>query len=312
MKYYYRWKLFRYKKVKKFLDEHPDECDAIEEIADEKANLVTAITDIEVAEDIQTTDTTGVTDDTDAAKVTMAETVVQYAHLGRPKARGAQSATLVKALTYEVYEITRATKADALSISRSIRKTLHDYPAIFTNIKPAHFTKMDSVITGYDAVQTNPSDAISNKKIHGTEALITPFQAGDLAIDNMTDYFVGEYMQSNPTFISDFKEACAIEVEGVRHTGLIATLMQANPPEGESKFLEGGVCKILEREREAITDINGILTIIKFKSGTVHVEFSKTGFKTKKVIMIFKRGYIEQVEIILEKDLSAPDEPPVS
>jgi len=295
------WRFFAFKKVLKFCSDHNADLHPIDGFDDETTNLTSTVDKIGVAEDIQGTVTSGVTDETDEAKIEMAETIVQMAHLGRPKARNAGKTTLVDAISFEAYEIIRAPKAAALSKSRNIFNTLKDNPTVFTNIKPADITLMEGLIAAYDSAQVNLAAIMTDKKIMGTEAYFDLFAAGNVAVDNMYDYVYGTFNKTNKNLVKAFKNARAIEIEGVRHTGMLATCMESKEMKGETPFIEGILCKIVEMNREVLTDINGIGTIIKFKTGTYHVEFSKEGYITKHMILSFTRGEIVQMEILMER-----------
>ncbi len=295
------WKLTTFKKIQKFNIDHTSETGAITEYAAEKTKLNDAVLNIEADEIIINQNTKGITDDTNADKVNMADTVYQYAHKALPKARDAKKETFVKQLEIEVYQILKASKADALTIARGIRKLLADNPTLFDNIEPAELTDLDDTIAKYDASQANPAMAIETKKITATELIIKEYENADAAIENMVDYFVGKYFKTKRALVKEMKNCLRIEVEGVHHTGLIVSCKQANPPAGAFPYEEGVLCKIVERNREVLTDINGMGSIIKFMPGTMHVEFSKAGFVTKTMIIIFKRGHIEEVEVVMEK-----------
>jgi len=299
MRAYLQGKLFSYRKVLKYSGDHDTDFDSIDGFTDEKTILEDGIDKITGAEDIQGIVTKGVTDDTEQSKIDMANILVQFAHLGRPKAKNAGKESLVKAISFEVYQIVKATKADALSICRNILETLKD--AIFTNIKPADKTAMQEAIDNYDAVQADVAVLISKKKVEGTMAYYELFKKCDLAVDNMFDYVYGTYNLSKPNLVKGFKDARALEIEGVRHTGLVFTCLESVLKKGETPFVEGVLCKIVEKSKEGLSDIDGIGSIIKFYPGTYHVEFSKVGYITKHMIISFKRGEIVQLEILMER-----------
>jgi len=299
MKAYLQAKLFSYKKVLKYSGDHDTDFDGIDGFTDDKTVLEDVVGNIEGAEDIQGIVTKGVTDDTEQSKIDMANIVVQYAHLGRPKAKNAGKESLVKAISFEVYQIVKASRADALSIARNILETLKD--AIFTNIKPADKTAMQEAIDKYDAAQVEVAVLITKKKVEGTMAYYDLFKKGDLAVDNMFDYVYGTYNISKPKLVKGFKDAKAIEIEGVRHTGLVFTCLESKPLKGETPFVEGVLCRIVERNKEVVSDIDGVGSIITFQPGTYHVEFSKEGYVTKHMIISFKRGEIVQMEVLMDR-----------
>ena len=106
MRAYLQGKLFSYRKVLKYSGDHDTDFDSIDGFTDEKTILEDGIDKITGAEDIQGIVTKGVTDDTEQSKIDMANIMVQFAHLGRPKAKNAGKESLVKAISFE--EIGRA------------------------------------------------------------------------------------------------------------------------------------------------------------------------------------------------------------
>ena len=117
----------------------------------------------------------------------------------------------------------------------------------------------------------------------------------------MFDYVYGTYNLTKPNLVKGFKDARALEIEGVRHTGLVFTCLESVLKKGETPFVEGVLCRIVEKNKEGLSDIDGIGSIIKFYPGTYHVEFSKAGYITKHMIISFKRGEIVQLEILMER-----------
>jgi hypothetical protein len=57
--------------------------------------------------------------------------------------------------------------------------------------------------------------------------------------------------------------------------------------------------KLVELNLIAHSNIYGLAGLSKFKNGTYHVEFSKPGFVTKKMIIFVKRGQNVEVEVVL-------------
>ncbi|MEI8203281.1 MAG: hypothetical protein WCH34_09735 [Bacteroidota bacterium] len=296
-----RWKFNTFKKIQTYNVDHAPDVNAIPEYAADKTALNTAVLNIEADDVIITANNKGITEDTTAAKIDMVDTTYQFAHKALPKARAANANELVEKLDIEPYEITKASKSEALAISRGVKKVIEDHPLIFTNIEAEDLAELGDSITHYDAEQSKPATAIETKKITSHEHIIEEFKNGEAAIENMQDHLIGKYYKSKRSLIKEFKNCRAIEIDGVHHTGLIVTCKQANPPAGAFPYEENVLCKIVERNREVLTDINGIGTIIKFKGGTCHVEFSKVGLVTKTMVIMFRKGHIEEVEVVMER-----------
>ena len=301
MRLYLHWKLFSFIRILKFLSDHPTEVAAITDMAGDVTNLQDSVVKIQAAEAIQESNNTGVTDETKAAKKQMAETIIQFAHKGVPKARDAKALDVLKKLNHEVTYIMKAPKAEALNRSREIMKILSN-ATLFPNIKPANLTAMADSITAYDAAMVNPITVRETKKVEGTAALDEATKKADAAAENIYDYFYGEYQDTKPGLVKELADCMGLEIEGVRHTSLIGMCVDANPPAGTlTALLEGVLMRILELNLIATSDINGLLGVSKVKPGTYHVEFSKDGFVTKQMIIVFKRGKTEQVEVMMQR-----------
>ncbi len=302
---YLRSKLLNILKVKKFNTDNAADVAAIDGYADEITDMDSGLAVILAAEDIQTHNTKGITEDTVDAKKTMAETVIQVAHKAIPKARKAKNKEITKQLKHEVTFIYRAANADALSRARDIRKVLSDNAGVgklFPNVKPADITAMDDSIKAFDIAQLNPPAARETKKIEGTTSLIEAFKTTEAAMENMYDYFYGEYKLTKPLLVKELRDCMAVEAEGIRHNGILALVAEANPiPGALTNAIQDAEMKILELNLIATTNVYGLCGISKIVSGTYHVEFTKVGYVTKQMIIFVKRGHIEQVEVLMER-----------
>ena len=262
--------------------------------------MVAAIAEIQTAEDKQETDTTGITKEVEAAKQIMADTMIIYAKKGLPMARLAGKTEFVKILEHKPYFIYRASKATALSRARIMKNTLAGNLTVFSNIKPADIADMDAVILAYDEVKVDTQDAIGAKKEDGTEAIYAAYVKGNAALKNIYDFFYGEYQKNEPELVKKLADCMVVDKTGVHHTGITALFLDGNPPVGSiTNLIQNGVIKIMELNKQALSDINGVVSIIKIKPGTYHIEFSKAGFISQTLIVKIKRGKIITLEITL-------------
>lgn len=302
---YLKKKFEGFVKVINFNTTYSTETGAITEYADEVTELDAVVSGIQDAEDIQGTNTKGITEDTKDLKRTMAETVIQIAHKGLPLARKAKNKDLVKQLQREVSFIYRAAKLDALSRAREIQKALivnSGTGHVLTNIKPADLTLVANDIKAYDDAHEDPDFAAQTKKFNGTAALLDLFNRGEAATENMYDYFYGYYQKTKPEIVKILADCLAMDREGVKHTGLIAMIVEANPPVGAiTNAVENATLKIVELNYIATSDIYGLAGIAKIKPGTYHVEITKEGYVKKEMIIFFKRGRMEQVEVLMDR-----------
>lgn len=66
--------------------------------------------------------------------------------------------------------------------------------------------------------------------------------------------------------------------------------------------MQGVTVKNVELNKVAVSDISGVARMIKMKNGKYHFEFSKQGYKTKVLIITVRKGKIERVEVVMEKE----------
>ena len=302
MKKIFSWKLINYFRVLNFVGLWQSKFDAITNEAAEIAKLEDAVDEIQAAEDIQETPTTGITDEAKVLKKNMGDTIIIYAKKGLPLARNAGKTELVEILTHGASYIYSASITTALSRARLMRKTLTDYHDIFTNIKPADVADMDAAIAAFDAVKVDTQDAIDDKKEDGTAAIYKGYVKGNAALKNIYDFFYGEYQKTDPVLVKKLADCMAIDQTGVHHTGVTALITDPNPPAGAiTNLLEFAMMKVIELNKQALSDINGVAALIKIKPGTYHIEFSKAGYVTKVMIVKIKRGQIVTLEVTLAR-----------
>jgi hypothetical protein len=299
---YLKWKLESFLGILKFIDNHPNVSTDIPEMDDDVSDLRETVAAIVAAEQIQGSNIEGVTQETKDKKKLMARTVIGIAHKARPLARRAKKWELFKKLDFAIYYIGHAPKVDAVSRAKEIQQVITENGAFFTNIKPADFTAMTNTINAYSEAQSAPRAAKEHKKALGTDALAELYIKGNDAADNIYDFVFGYYELTNPGLLDELDLNCGIQREGVRHNGISALCVDGNPPAGAiTHLLQDVELKIVELNKTAKSDINGIAVLTKFKHGTYHIEFSKAGFVTKQMIVFVKRGQTVELEVEMER-----------
>jgi hypothetical protein len=298
-----KWKLETYENLQQFLDEHPEILDDIPETGTESAKLDAGVDEIRIAEGIQSTNTEGVTKNTKQLKKTMAGTIISFARKARPLARNAEKWDLFDQLNYEPSFIYYAPKVDALSRAKNIFNTMKDNSTLFTTVKPDDYPLMLGTIEAYESGHLAPRKAREYKKAMGTEAYSPSYKKCEIAAENIYDYVSGQYEFTNPSLVEQLKEVLSIDREGVQHTGLEAVCIDKNPPQGAiTQLLEKVVMTIVELNKSALSDIDGIATLIKFRNGKYHVTFSKAGFKTVEMILKIERGKVLHLNVEMERE----------
>ena len=302
MKHYRTWKLESFYALLQFIIGHAFMSTDIPDLADEVSDLEDATAEIGGEKGIQESPTTGVTTATKAKKLLMAKTVIAKAHKGRAKARRAQEWDLYAKVDYEVSYILKAPKLDAVTRAKNIQKVLVDNATVFTNINPTDKTAMTDTIKAYDDVKLAPRGAIETRKAQSTEAYELSFKKAQTAADSIYDLIFGEYELTNPNLVKELKLVCGIVEEGVRHNTIHAICSDGNPPQGAiTALLEDVTLLIMELNKKAVSDINGVVSLTKFIQGTYHVEFSKVGYVTQTMIIHVRQGETVELEVEMER-----------
>jgi len=288
---YLRWELESYVALLMFLASHPEILNLIPEMAGDIDGLQNIVDKAEYAGVIQITPTSGITRDIKAEKLQMAKTIIRIAKKTRPLARTAKKMELFAQLNHPVSYINQAPKLVALLRAKAIRKAIKDNNTFFSNVKPADYTAMDTVILAYDTDHGKTRVTIEFKQVAGTDAISKLVQEGYLFRDNIVDFVEGYYVEDDPDLVDEMKKNIGIEMEGVHHTGIESLCVDGKPVEGAiTNLLQDVEMLIIELGRKAKSDINGLATIIKFTPGTYHVTFKKTGYIDRVMIVRVKRG----------------------
>jgi hypothetical protein len=295
---YLKWKLESFLGILKFIDSHDNVSTDIPEMADDVSDLKNGVTAIQKAEQIQGSHTEGVTTYTKNKKKMMARVVIGKAHKALPIARRAKKWDLVEKLDFPISYVSKAPKVDALSRAKELQQVIAGNGGLFTNIKPADTTAIDNAIKDYELAQMAPRAAKEQKKAEGTDALAELYVAANAAADNVYDFIFGYYELSNPGLLDELNLLAGIQKEGVHHNGITAMCVDGNPPaDAVTHLLQDVEMKLVELNLIAHSSIYGLAGLSKFKHGTYHVEFSKPGFITKKMIIFVKRGQMVEVEV---------------
>ena len=245
-------------------------------------------------------ETQGKTKDAKIAQLTMAALIVKFAHKGLAKARIAKNEDFIKVFDKEISTIMRPAKVDSIKLCNEVVKCFVDNDTFFDNILPADIVAMNNAISAFDAIKTVTANTIDLRKIEGTDAIHLLIKEIYEIMQIIYDFVYGEFIDTNKTLVDELEASMAINVEGIRHTGLLIVCMDKNSI--EKTAIQDAQVKIVEVNRTAITNILGEATIIQFRSGTYHVEISKAGYKTKKSVIYFKRGRIVKIEGEMERE----------
>ena len=299
-----------YDRVDNFYLKYKTELDLIFGFTDIINNFHNARHDLDDAALIQGIQITGILKDFESLQNELINTLIPFALLGAVQARTANNEILSEKLTHYPTYLSQVSRTIILIRATEIRNALNENlhtlanpTGIITTVTPANIATVDALLASFQVTAQHPKEAIIERKTQGTEVLVKEFKAVDDAVDTISDLIFATYLVSNPDRISEFNACKKLAIYGVRHTGFLAFISDANPaPDALTSALMGIEVKIIElKNKTAISDINGMAGIIKFKPGTYHVEFSGAGYQTKEMIITFKLGQMIDLDIQLNK-----------
>ncbi|MCX6352027.1 MAG: hypothetical protein NTX03_09215 [Bacteroidetes bacterium] len=230
------------------------------------------------------------------ALLLMGKTVVKYAKRGAVKARQIGNTGLAEGLGIPLTDITKATKAGAITVAKNIRKLLNDNLATLTNIIAANITEIDNTITAYDNIKDKPTEVQQVRKADGTDLLEAQFVIADLAANNMLD-LLESYYEDTPkqALVNEMELAKQLITTGVRHTKVQFTVLanENNEP------LENATALDISNGKVYHANMDGVITIEKHKPGKFHFTVACVGKTSKDVIVDVKRGMNNEVGVRL-------------
>jgi hypothetical protein len=306
---YQEAKIGSYLRIKDFNVKYHTELALIVGYFDEATKMENALTAIQKAAIQQDVETGGIVRDLKTLWSKMGDVTIKYALLGAVEARNAGNNELDKQLSHYKTFITKPSKEQAIINASKIREALNNNlhtianpDGIIHNVIAANIAEIDKAIADFAAAEELPEEAIKTKKTQGTEMLPPEFDTADNAVTNMYDLVYSTFSVSKPEILNEFVENKKLAVYGIHHTGLLVHVVDANPPEGAlTDAIENILVKLTKLDRSAVTDIKGFAGITKFVAGTYYIEFSGEGWKTKTLLLTFKRGQMVEIEVEMER-----------
>lgn len=130
-------------------------------------------------------------------------------------------------------------------------------------------------------------------RVAARKSMVETMGAIDGSLEVIDDLLVNTYGASAEEMVLAYRVQRLIKNNEVRHSGLVCTLTDA----GTGALLEGATVAIEALGKTAVTNIEGVASIIKMKWGTYHVVFSAEGYVTQTLTLTIERGRIGKVAV---------------
>ncbi len=115
----------------------------------------------------------------------------------------------------------------------------------------------------------------------------------DRSLEVIDDLLVNAYKTSAAEMVLAYRSNRLINNSEVRHSGLLSTLTDAVT----GAALEGAMMAIEALGKMAVTNIEGVASIVKMKWGRYHVVFSAEGYVEQTLTVTIERGRIGKVAV---------------
>jgi hypothetical protein len=236
----------------------------------------------------------------DSAKSAMADIVIKYALRASVKAARAGNEQLAEQLSQSITYILQATKQEAITRAKAMCKAMSDNLTILTNVTTQNIIDITAAIAAYQTIQSQPLTTIQITKATATDVLPSLITTTDEAVNNMYSLLCSYFNDTNPTLVNEFALAMHVTATGVHHAGIAATVTTIVPPATTATPAEGITMKIVELNKQVVSDINGTINLQGIKAGTYHAEFSGTDMVTKTIVIAIVSRQIINVNVLLQ------------
>lgn len=285
-------------KIRTFLNDNNSIWAGFARLVTEVAAFLGFLVNIDNEAAKQAAPTTGVTTGKNDFRTIMAAKLVKFARKARVWAHDVNNTTLEALFNVQLSDFLEGSEADAISKATDIKIALNDNIASLGpyNIVGGDVTAIGTAITNFANAKDTPGAAEAFTK-SATDALPGLFDKADTSLEIIQDLLISDYSESNPDEVDQFKVAHHIDNIGVHHTGIRADIVYSDG----SGVAQGIQMKIIELNKTATSDINGIDEIIKCRAGTYHIQFSGAGIVTKTITIKIKRGQIISLHVEVTK-----------
>ena len=169
----------------------------------------------------------GVTDSKTVKKMkkNMAKTITDYVEGAVILANAANETALADNINKSYSSILQASKANAVSKAKAIRKLFFDKSTIITNVKAPELILIDAAIEGYDSIKDLPITQIKQVKSHGTDPISVAVVVGRKASVDQYGLFHSHYQYIEVEITDELKLLHTPIYTGYIKTPLIVSIV---------------------------------------------------------------------------------------
>lgn len=139
--------------------------------------------------------------------------------------------------------------------------------------------------------------AVANSKKTATKAIKDMLKAISNSLDIIESLISGEFSVSDPYLVDEFDNNRRIDLNGVRHTGISATINDA----ATGKAIENATISIDALKKTATSGITGLAEIKPMKSGIYHINIGAEGYTAQTQDITVARGKVVELAVVLIK-----------
>jgi hypothetical protein len=234
------------------------------------------------------------------AKDSLLETAIKLTVKSARKARAwavnAGNATLAAQFDVQISTFGDMTQSVVLNSLTNINSSLNTNIASLTGyrVTAANVTAITAAITAASDSIGTPKQAITTRAV-ATDEIALDITTCDGYLELIDDLLVPEYEDTNPGMVAEYHLSRAVTSLGNHATGLKATVTDA----ASGALLEGVQVTIVEVSRSGVTDIDGLVVIVRIKPGTYHVTCTMTGFVAYETILVFELGKTQALAVAM-------------
>jgi hypothetical protein len=281
-----------FQKIKQFIVTFLEELNLYEPMQDEVVLFGEENETLDKLIEQQSKTITGITDDKEAAKVSMCRIACKYGRMGAGWARKNKKNEELVILKRKFSELFKLKDAEAIAVCKNIRKVLFDNltALIPYKILMAQITEIDLKIAEFAEITGAPGDAIGDRE-EATTALEPQFNTIDEIVETMSDLMM-YWQDTAPDMISDFNNAKKVDDIGGRLTIIEFTITKNGNP------VHGAVITDSKSLKKAESDYDGKGAIKSVRSGKRPFNINGNGDGSKDVLVNVIRG--KKIEVSVE------------
>lgn len=214
-------KLSMYLAVKAVLDAASSIWQPLPAFAEGHTDFTTHLSNIQTLGQNQMMDTTGITQDKQAAHKTMCQTAIGLAQAVRAYAMKNQNHTLAGSVDFTITDLLHERDNQSAEDCQNIHDIAETNLANLANfgVTAAKLTTLQTAIDAFNAIIQKPRQTIAQGKTV-TQQLSDEFTATDLTLDEGLDNLIGQFAGTDAKFVSDYKNARSIVDAAASHNSI--------------------------------------------------------------------------------------------